>query len=122
MVLIFGEIYNKCKPVFLFLLDRVKFGEVVQAPPQLKAKPRGSKTATPAAAAAAASSKPLLLQQKMAGTPSQPVAQKSSNSSPPPPRLGLKRQRDLEIERERVIAAYRKSKTFHYRMLAQLQK
>ena len=79
---------------FSLSTDQVKFGEVVQAPPQLKSKPRGSKPTT--------ASKPLLLlHQKMTA---------SHKPTHTPPVVGLKRQKDLETERERVISVYRQIK------------
>ena len=77
----------------------MKFGEVVQAPPQFQARPRDSKSKS-------ARSGSLLLHQKVS-----PSLQKYfSKSQSRLPAVGLKRKQDLEIERERAISVYRERK------------
>ena len=80
------------------IIDEVRFGEVVQAPPQLKAKPRGSVRTT------GSFSKSLLLHRKLHRE------QTDKLTSNPSPVVGLKRKLDLEIERERAINVYRQTK------------
>ena len=89
-----------CNDLTDVLLDEVRFGEVVQAPPQLKAKPRGSQ-------AKPSHSKLLLLHQKITSFPQDCTACKPKTRTPT---AGLKRKQDLEIERERVISVYRQRK------------
>ena len=74
----------------------------MQAPPELKAKPRGSKHSS------FSSPKPLLLQQKMSASPKQP--QRSKRLASRQQVAGLKRKHDLELEREHVISVYRQKK------------
>jgi len=69
---------------FMLYTDEVKFGEVVNAPPKIDAKPRRSK---PSIAA-------------------QTIASGSSTTAI----VGLKRQNDLECERETLIQHYRRLK------------
>lgn len=78
-------------------VDEVKFGEVVKAPPHLQAKPRGSQS----------HSKTLLLHQKITPSPHDPLVSKPRSRAPT---VGLKRKKDLEIEREHAISVYRQRK------------
>ncbi|KAL5473179.1 hypothetical protein EMCRGX_G027628 [Ephydatia muelleri] len=73
--------------------DRVSFGEVVQAPPKLTAKPRGKLQPL--------KHTPLLLENKL-----QPKAQQDDKGQC----VGLKRKQDLEAERQAAIEAYRLAK------------
>ena len=84
----------------LIFSDEVKFGEVVSAPPQLQAKPRGC-WANPS------HPKSLLLHQKVSSSSQGPATKPTSTR---PPVVGLRRKQDLEIERERVINVYRRKK------------
>ena len=81
--------------MFVLFSDDVKFGEVVQAPPQLAAKPRGSKTSH-------STSSSLLLHHK--------TSLREDHNKVARPSQGLKRKLDLETERERVINVYRHKK------------
>ena len=81
--------------------DEVRFGEVVQAPPELKAKPRGSQRSS------AFPSQPLLLEEKMSASQRQ---SQRTRSAPSQQIMGLKRKHDLKLEREHVISVYRKAK------------
>ena len=73
--------------------DRVLFGEVVQAPPKLTAKPRGKLQPL--------KHTPLLLEDKL-----RPKAQQDDKGQC----VGLKRKQDLEMERQAAIEAYRLAK------------
>ena len=97
--------------------DEVKFGEVVMAPPQLQAQPRGSKEVQPRKA------KTLLLHQKFSQYDPSPAVQTCGQGLPVVglkrklqtcgqdlPVVGLKRKQDLEVERERAICLYRQEK------------
>ena len=74
-------------------IDDVHFREVVTAPPKLSSKPRGAQKIS------REESKGLLLKEKLTGS-----------DDGKPRVLGLKRKRDLEIERDRVIEQYRQLK------------
>lgn len=80
--------------------DKVHFGEVAHEPPRLKAKPRGSAKGT-----RKSKSDSLLLLGKL-----EPSAGKSKTDSPDIKPGGLKRQRDIEMEREKAIEHYRSIK------------
>lgn len=88
-----ANLLGACVPTYT---DTVKFGEVVQAPPRLSAKPRGS--------------------EKMSRkTPKYGLMKASSLLDPTTDRSqlstgGLKRQKDIEEEREAVIKKYREMK------------
>ena len=81
--------------------DEVKFGEVVMAPPQLQAQPRGCKELQPR------KPKILLLHQKFSECDPSPAVQTCVQVLPV---VGLKRKWDLEVERERAIRLYRQEK------------
>ncbi len=66
----------------------MKFGEVVQAPPRLSAKPRGSQP------------------KRKKGV----VTSASSSLVDNPPVVGLKEEHDLEQERLKMISHYRLAK------------
>lgn len=84
-------------PDLVFLCtDKVKFGEVVQAPPRLSAKPRGS-------------DKILRKTHKQELSKASSLLDLTTDMS----KLstgGLKRQKDIEEEREAVIKKYREMK------------
>ncbi len=69
--------------------DEVKFGDIVKAPPQLSAKPRGG------------------IDRKCS---KRNVPTKDADLNPVPIQLGLKRKEDLKVERTRAIAEYRMAK------------
>ena len=71
------------------IIDEVRFGEVAQAPPQLKAKPR---------------------RRSKLDTGSCPQSQPLHQTTSKRVVLGLKRKLDLELERERAISVYRQRK------------
>lgn len=83
-----------------FISDRVSFGEVVQEPPRLKAKPRGSSKV-----AGKNKGHSLLLLDKLG--PRSEVKSTSAQRTPGKIGGGLKRQRDIEVEREKAIEQYR---------------
>ena len=73
-------------------VDEVKFGEVVQAPPRLSAKPRG-------------------FEKKSKKTPKlEPLPNPDHVSTHKLSTGGLKRQKDIEEERVKVIGKYREVK------------
>ncbi|KAL1116033.1 hypothetical protein AAG570_005528 [Ranatra chinensis] len=74
--------------------DCVKFGEVVQQPPQLTARPKG----TTSTKFAKPGSKNLLLKNLMAN---------GKGTDPPKPKLSVVARRNLEAQREAAVAAYR---------------
>ena len=75
----------------------VQFGEVVQEPPRLAARPRGSVKET-----RKNKNRSLLLMNKLESS------EKKSKVGVAAPKVGgLKRQRDIEIEREKAIEHYR---------------
>lgn len=97
--------------MFSYASDDVQFGEVVSAPPQLLARPRGSvlkakpntKTLKPKPKASRSQDTETTLKSNML---------KTANSHPTEVRsvVGLKRKQDIEDERERLIEEYRLSK------------
>lgn len=88
--------------MFLTIIDEVQFGEVVQEPPRLKAKPRGFQKET-----RKNKSHSLLLLDMVTEKSSTPKSKTVMGSRK---QGGLKRQREIEIERERAIQQYRQMK------------
>lgn len=85
-------------PQFNIHADHVKFGEVVQAPPTLSARPRGSEKKSNNRAASSAAKLEFLKTCPWLLDPSKPAV------------VGLKHQKDVEEERETAIMAYRQAK------------
>ena len=79
--------------------DKVRFGEVAPAPPQLTAKPRGWKKPRQGTT--------LLLQDKLKSSKGFSGVPKAARNNVT---LGLKRKQDLDEERERAIELYRHCK------------
>ena len=78
--------------------DKVHFGEVVQAPPRLAARPRGSVKETRKNKAHS-----LLLMKTLESGERRSKEGVATRKAV----VGLKRQRDIEIEREKAIEQYR---------------
>ena len=90
--------------------DQVRFGETVQEPPRLAARPRGSVKETRKNKAES-----LLLVNKLESTGSEKKSKLKVGVATVKVG-GLKRQRDIEIEREKAIEQYRlikKARTKH---------
>ena len=98
-------------PPNLLPKDKVKFGEVVHAPPQLSAKPRGvekkstSKKLALMSLVGAASKEAKSLQE--ARSQQEARSRRQEGRRQPPIIGGLKRQKDIEEERSKVIGHYR---------------
>ncbi|NXO77155.1 CC137 protein, partial [Sitta europaea] len=80
--------------------DTVAFGEVVTQPPTITSRPRGR------APAQQAGQKQLLLTPRLGQSQASPVSP-ASPASPVSPVMSMARRRILELERARVIRAYR---------------
>ena len=86
-------------PTYPRIADEVTFGEVAHEPPRLKAKPRGSLKVSQKSKGHS-----LLLLNKLDSR----AEMKSKTAQEAAVKVGgLKRQRDIEVEREKAIEQYR---------------
>ena len=92
-----NELWRVIHLTFSWSTDQVHFGEVTHAPPRLNTGPCGSAKVT-----RKGKNQSLLLHSKLESR------KETKSTDPPTPKVGgLKRQRDMEMEREKVIQQYR---------------